>query len=61
MFGLEDSCTDNDVIKAFNDETADLIERKQARRSGDIHTINVKGFAEMPQGKTPAFRMVACP
>ena len=30
MFGLEDSCTDNDVMKAFNDETADLIERKQA-------------------------------
>lgn len=30
MFGLEDSCTDNDAMKAFNDETADLIERKQA-------------------------------
>ena len=30
MFGLEDSCTDNDVMKAFNEETADLIERKQA-------------------------------
>ena len=22
MFGLEDSCTDNDVMKAFNEETA---------------------------------------
>lgn len=30
MFGLEDSATDNDVMKAFNEETADLIERKQA-------------------------------
>ena len=30
MFGLEDSATDNDVMKAFNEETADLIKRKQA-------------------------------
>lgn len=30
MFGLEDSATDNDVMKAFNEETADLIERKEA-------------------------------